>query len=385
MKQVIIVRYSEIHLKGNNRGYFEKALLNNIRRALKEVECKIKKIGSRYEISEYNNEDEDLIISKLQTVFGIHSLSKATEIETSKEIIFNFFKNFKLATKTFKVSAKRADKSFEIHTMDLVREIGGIILDANTDCVVDVHNPETEVNIDIRESGYTYIYYDVIKGLGGMPVSTAGRGLVLLSGGIDSPVACFQMAKRGMDITGIHFHSYPYTSLQAKNKVIKLASLVKPYTHINNLIVVSFTNIQEEIHKNCNEEYMITIMRRFMVRIAEKVAKQFKCQALITGESLGQVASQTIESITSTNSVAQELPILRPLISMDKEEIVEIARKINTYDTSILPYEDCCTVFLPKFPLIKPKLDKVLKEESKLNVEELVNQALSTIEIIKID
>ena len=385
MKQVIIVRYSEIHLKGNNRGYFEKALLNNIRRALKEIECKIKKIGSRYEISEYNNEDEDLIISKLQTVFGIHSLSKATEIETSKENIFNFFKNFKLATKTFKVSAKRADKSFEIHTMDLVREIGGIILDANTNCVVDVHNPETEVNIDIRESGLTYIYYDVIKGLGGMPVSTAGRGLVLLSGGIDSPVACFQMAKRGMDITGIHFHSYPYTSLQAKNKVIKLASLVKPYTHINNLIVVSFTNIQEEIHKNCNEEYMITIMRRFMVRIAEKVAKQFKCQALITGESLGQVASQTIESITSTNSVAQELPILRPLISMDKEEIVDIARKINTYETSILPYEDCCTVFLPKFPLIKPKLDKVLKEESKLNVEELVNQALSTIEIIKID
>ena len=385
MKQVIIVRYSEIHLKGNNRGYFEKALLNNIRRALKEIDCKIRKIGSRYEVSEYTNTDENLIISKLQTVFGIHSLSKATEIETSKENIFNFFKDFKLQTKTFKVSAKRADKSFEIHTMDLVKQIGGLILDNNTDCSVDVHNPQTEVNIDIREGGLTYIYYDVIKGLGGMPVSTAGRGLVLLSGGIDSPVACFQMAKRGMDITGIHFHSYPYTSLQAKNKVIKLASLVKPYTHINNLIVVSFTNIQEEIHKNCNEEYMITIMRRFMVRIAEKIAKQFKCQALITGESLGQVASQTIESITSTNSVAEELPILRPLISMDKEEIVEIARKINTYETSILPYEDCCTVFLPKFPLIKPKLDKVLNEEKKLDVEKLVNQALETIEVIKID
>lgn len=384
MKQVIIIRYSEIHLKGNNRGYFEKLLLNNIKRSLINLECNILKVGSRYVISDYTINIEEEIITKLQTVFGIHSMSRAIEIPTSKDNIYNFFNEFILETKTFKVSAKRADKRFEIHTMDLIREIGGVILKHNPNAEVDVHTPDTEINIDIRENGVTYIYYDIIKGLGGMPVGSAGGGLALLSGGIDSPVACFQMAKRGMNITGIHFHSYPYTSLQAKNKVIKLASLIKPYTHINKLIVVNFTNIQENIHKCCNDEYMITIMRRFMVKIAERVANNYNCKALITGESLGQVASQTIESITSTNSVAETLPILRPLIAMDKEEIVEIARKIDTYDTSILPYEDCCTVFLPKYPLIKPKLDKVAKEESKLNVEELIEQALSNLEVIEI-
>ncbi len=384
MKKVIIIRYSEIHLKGNNRGFFEKALLKNIKRILADIDCKILKLGSRYQVSDYSSDDEQAIITNLQKVFGIHSLSIADEISTSYENIKDYFKDFKLSTKTFKVNVKRADKTFNVHSMDLAREIGRIILDINPDSEVDVHNPETEVNIDIREGKITYIFYSIIKGAGGMPVSTAGRGLVLLSGGIDSPVACYQMAKRGMDITGIHFHSYPYTSMQAKEKVIKLATLVKPYTHINNLVVVNFKEIQENIHKYCNSEYMITIMRRFMVRIAEEVANRFKCQALVTGESLGQVASQTIESITSTNSVAKVLPILRPLISFDKEEIVEIARKINTYETSILPYEDCCTVFLPKFPLIKPKLEKVVEEESKLDVEKLVKQAVDTIEIIKI-
>ena len=384
MKKVIIIRYSEIHLKGNNRGFFEKALLKNIKRILTDFDCKILKLGSRYQVSDYSSDDEQAIITNLQKVFGIHSLSIADEISTSYENIKDYFKNFKLSTKTFKVNVKRADKTFNVHSMELAKEIGGIILDNNPNSEVDVHNPETEVNIDIREGKISYIFYSIIKGAGGMPVSTAGRGLVLLSGGIDSPVACYQMAKRGMDITGIHFHSYPYTSMQAKEKVIKLATLVKPYTHINNLVVVNFKEIQENIHKYCNSEYMITIMRRFMVRIAEEVANRFKCQALVTGESLGQVASQTIESITSTNSVAKILPILRPLISFDKEEIVEIARKINTYETSILPYEDCCTVFLPKFPLIKPKLEKVVEEESKLDIEKLVKQAVDSIEIIKI-
>lgn len=384
MKKVIIIRYSEIHLKGNNRSFFEKALLKNIKSILSNFDCKILKLGSRYQVSEYNQNDEYLIINNLQKVFGIHSLSVADEIQTSYENIKNYFNNFNLSTKTFKVNVKRADKTFNIHSMELAREIGGIILNSNLNAEVDVHNPQTEVNIDIREGGITYIFYSIIKGAGGMPVSTAGRGLVLLSGGIDSPVACYQMAKRGMDITGIHFHSYPYTSLQAKEKVIKLATIVKPYTHINNLIIVNFKDIQENIHKYCNSEYMITIMRRFMIRIAEQIAKQFKCQALITGESLGQVASQTVESITSTNSIAKTFPILRPLISFDKEEIVEIARKINTYETSILPYEDCCTVFLPKFPLIKPKLEKVVEEESKLDIDRLVKEAVDNIEIIKI-
>ena len=256
------------------------------------------------------------------------------------------------------------------------------ILENNSQIKVDLHNPEVVVSIDIRENGYTYIFSDVIKALGGMPVGTAGRGLVLLSGGIDSPVAAFKVAKRGMQVTAIHFHSYPYTSEQAKNKVIELAKLVKPYTQIHKLICIKFTNIQEEIHKHCDSEFMITIMRRFMVRIAEKVANMYKCQALVTGESLGQVASQTIESITSTNSVAKTLPILRPLICMDKEEIVEVAQKINTFETSILPYEDCCTVFLPKFPVIKPKLEKVMKEESKLDIERLVDEAVANLEEI---
>lgn len=381
-KNVIVIRYSEIHLKGGNRNYFEKALLKNIKLALENIDCVTSRFNSRYFVSDYKPADENLIIAKLQTVFGIHSISKALQIKSDKTILFNFFENYKLDAKTFKVDTTRADKSFPMSSMEISREVGGIILDNNPNLSVDLHNPEKVVYIDIRENGFTYIFDDHIKCLGGMPVGTAGKGLVLLSGGIDSPVAGFKVAKRGMNIMGIHFHSYPYTSEQAKNKVIKLASLIKPYTQIYKLICIPFTKIQEEIHKHCDPEFMITMMRRFMVRIAEKVAKIYKCQALVTGESLGQVASQTIESITSTNSVAQDMPILRPLITMDKEEIVEVAKKINTFETSILPYEDCCTVFLPKFPVIKPKMEKVLKEESKLDVETLVNEAVENLEEI---
>lgn len=381
-KNVIVIRYSEIHLKGGNRNYFEKALLKNIKLALDNIDCIASRFNSRYFVSNYNSADEKLIIEKLQTVFGIHSISKALQIKSDKTMLFNFFKSYKLDAKTFKVDTTRADKSFPMNSMEISREIGEIILDNNPNLSVDLHNPEKVVYIDIRENGFTYIFDNHIKCLGGMPVGTAGKGLVLLSGGIDSPIAGFKVAKRGMNIMGIHFHSYPYTSEQAKNKVIKLASLIKPYTQIYKLICIPFTKIQEEIHKHCDPEFMITMMRRFMVRIAEKVAKIYKCQALVTGESLGQVASQTIESITSTNSVAQDLPILRPLITMDKEEIVDVAKKIGTFETSILPYEDCCTVFLPKFPIIKPKMEKVLKEESKLDVEMLVDEAVSNLEEI---
>ena len=381
-KNVILIRYSEIHLKGGNRSYFEKALLKNIKLALAEIDCTVSRFNSRYFVSDYNLNDENLIIDKLKTVFGIHSLSIATQIKSDKTILFNYFSNYKLDAKTFKVDTTRADKSFPMSSMDISREIGSIILDKNPNLKVDLHNPEVIVYIDIRENGFTYIFNNHIKGLGGMPVGTAGKGLVLLSGGIDSPVAAFKTSKRGMNIMGIHFHSFPYTSEQAKNKVITLTEKIKPYTQIYKLIVIPFTKIQEEIHKHCDEEFMITLMRRFMVRIAEKVATVYKCQALITGESLGQVASQTIESITSTNSVAEKLPILRPLICMDKEEIVEVAKSIDTFETSILPYEDCCTVFLPKFPVIKPKIEKVLKEESKLNVQELVDNAVNNLEEI---
>ena len=238
--------------------------------------------------------------------------------------------------------------------------------------------------VDIRETKFSYIYSKVINGLGGMPVGTSGSGLLLLSGGIDSPVAGYMMARRGMEINAIHFHSYPYTSESAKQKVIKLANIIKKFTGSFKLYVVSFTKIQENIHKNCSSSFMITLMRRIMFRIAEKIAKANNFQCIITGENLGQVASQTVESMTVTNAVIEDLPVFRPLISFDKDDISKIATKIGTFETSILPYEDCCTVFLPKHPVIKPSIDKCLKEEQKLDIMKLIDDALKDIEIIDI-
>ena len=250
--------------------------------------------------------------------------------------------------------------------------------------VVDLFHPQHVVNIDIRENGKTFVYSETIKAVNGMPVGTGGKAVVMLSGGIDSPVAAYMMAKRGMSLRAVHFHSFPYTSLQAKEKVLDLAKLIKKYTLRMTVDVVSFTEIQTAIHEKCPEEYMITIMRRFMMRIAERIARMNGCGAVVTGESLGQVASQTLESITSTNSVAN-IPVFRPLIGFDKEEIIEIAERIGTFKTSILPYEDCCTIFLPKKPVTKPRLDAVLKVESALDVETLVNNALNNIETIVIE
>lgn len=384
MKNVIMVKYGEIYLKGNNRYFFENQLLKNIKYALHSIESDVKKIRTRYLISDYAKENEDEIVEKLKTVFGIYSFSRAVEIDTSKQNIVDFVKGLDLDGKTFKVETKRADKSFETNSFNLNCELGEIILQNNKDAKVDVHSPNIVIYVDIRENGKTYIYYENIRGIGGMPVGSSADGVVLLSGGIDSPVASYAISKRGMKLTGIHFASYPYTSEQAKQKVVTLAKLTKPYTHMSQLYVVSFTEIQEHIHRFCKEEYMITIMRRFMVRIAEKIAKEVGAKAIVTGENLGQVASQTVESITSTNSVAQVMPIFRPLIAMDKEEIIKISKEIGTYETSILPYEDCCTVFLPKFPLIKPNLKKVEIEEAKLDIENLIENAINKTEIIRI-
>lgn len=384
IKNVIMIKYGEIYLKGNNRKFFEDQLLKNIKYALYQIKCNASKIRTRYVVSDYDLQDEDLIVERLLTVFGIHSIARAVEFETSKQNIFDYVNNIELGDCTFKVETKRADKTFEINSFDLNCQLGEMLLSNNKQATVDVHNPNKVVFVDIRENKKTYVYYEIIKGIGGMPVGSSADGVVLLSGGIDSPVASYKMSKRGMRLTGVHFASYPYTSEQAKQKVVQLAKLTKPYTHMNRLYVVSFTEIQENIHKNCKSEYMITIMRRFMVKIAEKIANMVGAKALVTGENLGQVASQTVESITSTNSVAEVMPIFRPLISMDKEEIIEVAKKINTYETSILPYEDCCTVFLPKFPLIKPNLEKVCEEESKLDIEGLIEKAMSNLEEIKI-
>ena len=381
-KKVIVLKYSEIHLKGGNRKFFEKALLKNLKYKMYKL-AKVTHTGSRYIVHDFDESNLEEIESKIMQTFGVHSYSIGTEIETSYENVKEFCASIKLSG-TFKVDTTRADKTFPVNSMDLSREIGGIILKNNSGLEVDVRNPQTLVKIDIRENGYTYIYMGEKKALGGLPVGTSSKGLVLLSGGIDSPVCAVEMAKRGMEIMAIHFHSFPYTSEQAKQKVIDLAKLVKPYTNLNTLFVVPFTKIQEAIHKNCNEEYMITLMRRFMMRISERIANSNECGCLITGENLGQVASQTIESMTITNNAIEYLPVMRPLVSRDKEEIIEIAKKIGTFETSILPYEDCCTVFLPKYPIIKPKLEKVLKEESNLNIEDLVNEAIENVEVVRI-
>lgn len=382
MKNLLLLRFGEIHLKGKNRRYFENVLLSNIRRAVEDYNCVVCAINGRYLVENYDPKDEKKIISKVQKVFGLVSLSRAIEIDTDMKEIENQLKTLRISGNTFRVSVARADKTFPMRSSELEPLFGGFILDGNPHLKVSLKNFDVEVIVEIRENKKTYIISEKIPCLGGMPVSTSGRGLLLLSGGIDSPVAGFEIAKRGMSISAVHFHSYPYTSEQAKQKVIKLRNIIEDYCGNIKLYCVKFTHIQEEIHKNCDEEYMITIMRRFMMRIAERICLKNKYQAIITGESLGQVASQTIEGMTSTQSVLKVIPILRPLVCFDKQETMDIAQHIGTYETSILPYEDCCTVFLPKNPLIKPKLEKVEEQEKRLDIDALVEEALDEMEIL---
>lgn len=384
MKQAILIRFGEIFLKGKNYMYFENSLFRNIKWRLKNIQCKLERTNGRFLIVDFDEEDREKIISILKCVFGIVSISIAYEIDSSIETIQNLCSKIILNESTFKVEVKRADKTFPILSTQLEAKLGGIILQNNPNCSVDVHSPKQIVFVEIRQNQKTYIYYDKINCLGGMPVGTAGKAMLLLSGGIDSPVAGFLMAKRGLKIDAIHFHSYPYTSEQARQKVIDLAHIIKKYTGDITLHIIPFTHIQEEIHKKCDDEYMVTLVRRFMMDISERVAKQNNCTAIITGENLAQVASQTVEGITSTNKMAKDLPVFRPLISFDKVEISNIAEKIGTYSTSILPYEDCCSVFLPKQPVTHPKLDKIEKNETLLDRENLINEAISNQEIIKI-
>lgn len=385
MKKVIIVRVCEIFLKGKNRFYFVNLLESNIKKALSGIKFEIVKLQMRYLIEDFDESDYELIMSKLLKVSGIHTLSSALCVESDVEEIAKAAISVCEGQKgSFKVETNRADKTFSMHSVELSAEIGGRILERfNKNLWVDVKKPSYVVHVDIRENGETLVYSGVIKGVGGMPVGSSGKGFLMLSGGIDSPVAGYMMCKRGMKLSAVHFHSYPYTGEAAKEKVITLAKKLSEYSSGMTLYVVKFTHIQEEIHKKCSEEFMITMMRRFMMRITERLAEMHGGQAIITGESLGQVASQTTESITSSNSVVT-MPVFRPLIAFDKIETIEIANKIDTYETSILPYEDCCTVFLPKFPVIKPRMEKVLKEESKLDVDELVESALKDVEVIEL-
>ena len=331
---------------------------------------------------EVNEDDIDSITSKLKCIFGIHEIAvcykdeNITE-EEIKKVSLMVMKEEDFCT--FKVETKRSDKSFPVKSMDMNNIIGSLIL-KNIECKVDVHNPEIILNIEIRREGF-YIYTKGIKCLGGYPVGTLGRGLLMLSGGIDSPVAGYMTIKRGVELYYLYFESRPHTSIEARNKVRDLARKLEKYNTNGKLMVVNFTKIQETIYKNLDTTYLITIMRRMMYRIAERVAKKNKCLAIVNGESVGQVASQTLASMIAVNDVTN-YPILRPLCSFDKLDIIEISKKIDTYDISILPYEDCCTVFVPRHPVINPNLKHIYSEEAKIDFDTLINEAVNTIEVV---
>ena len=381
MNNVILIRFNEIHLKGGNKKYFIKLLHNNIKTALKDFDSKIENIQNRLVVRDYD--DEDGIIENLKCVFGIHSISKAVEMDNDVNLIEDFISNLHLDSKTFKCEVNRADKSFPIKSNDFAARLGELIL-KNNDIKVDIHSPETTIYVDIRENGKTFIFHEIIYAYSGLPLGETRDGLLLLSGGIDSPVAGFCMAKRGLRQDILHFDSFPYTSPQAKEKVITLARDIKKFTGSKYMYICSMTKLQEEFHIKCDTEYAINLLRRSMIRVANILCEKYKYKAIVTGESLGQVASQTIESLTTTNAVAK-YPVLRPLISFNKEEIINIAKEIGTYQTSILPYEDCCTVFLPRNPIIKPKIKDAEHEEAKINLGYFIEEVVKNIEIISLE
>ena len=371
MQKSILIKYGELTTKKGNRNQFINKLNENIK---KVTDAKIIKKRDRMYIL---TENIDIVSKKLQKVFGLQGIVIAYQVNTNSEDIKNgvldVLKDIKF--KTFKVETKRANKKFEIKSMDYNNIIGSLVL-KNFDCKVDVHNPDIIIHIEIREE--TYIYLNEIKGSGGYPVGIQGKGILMLSGGIDSPVAGYLALKRGIDIDCLYFDSPPHTSLEAKNKVIKLAGILNEYSGNIRLLVVPFTKLQEEIYKKVPSEYNITILRRMMYRIATSIDKKYK--VVINGESIGQVASQTLTSINVINSVTN-FPIIRPVACLDKLEIIDIAKKIETYETSILPFEDCCTIFVPKHPVINPKLDKCLEYEQ-FNYEDLIKECIDNIEII---
>lgn len=380
MNKLIMIKYGELTTKKANRKTFINILNNNILKVLHGYSVNIKKDRVRMYI-ECDENDITEITEKLQKIFGLHSIvichKVNTNIDEISSKVLELLKNTKF--KTFKINTKRADKKFPIPSMEFNNKMGGVVL-KNTDLKVDVHTPDVLVNIEVRHEG-TFIYTNEIQGIGGYPVGIQGKGLLMLSGGIDSPVAGYLSLKRGVDLECLYFESPPHTSIEAKNKVIKLASIIDEYSGNIKVNIVPFTKLQETIYKNVPDNYVITIMRRIMYRIAEKVAKKNKCKILINGESIGQVASQTLSSMIVINNVTN-MPVIRPVACMDKIEIIGIAKKIKTYETSILPYEDCCTIFLPKHPVINPDLDKCIKYENLFDYEELINECVENIEVV---
>lgn len=389
MKEIILCKYGEIILKGGNRPKFENMLIANIRSALKNVaDCKITLKQATIYIDKFDDDKIDLICDRLSKVFGIVSITRAAVCEKNMDSIKEIAKAY-LADDfskecTFKVEAKRSDKKFPMTSIEIAIDLGGYLNEEFGNIECDVHDPDIVVRCEVRENAaYVYNNSKKIKGQGGMPIGTGSKAALLLSGGIDSPVAGHMIAKRGVTIDAINFFSFPYTSDRAKEKVISLAKIIAQYTGSIRMFIVPFTEIQLEIRDKCPEEHMTLIMRRFMMRISEKIARHNGAKALVTGESVAQVASQTLAALDVTNAVV-DMPILQPLIGMDKIEVINRAVEIGTYDTSILPYEDCCTVFTPKHPTINPKRSNIEKSESRLDVEELEARALAGVEMLEI-
>lgn len=388
-QNIFIVRCGEVALKGMNKPYFEKMLVNRIKKLLKKFDnVEAYRQEGLIFVRADKKHDPEMIIGEISKVFGVASISPALECESELNsigaaavaLMMDLIE--KKGIKTFKVDAKRADKSFPVKSPEIARIIGAKVLVGCKVLKVDVHNPDCVLFVDLRRDK-SYVFEQKISGFGGLPLGTNGKGMVLLSGGIDSPVAAWMMAKRGMLIEAVHFHSYPYTSERAQEKVEDLARIIAQYCGRFKMNVINLLPIQEQIVENCPEEETTILVRRFMMRIAEKIAQKSDCTMLITGENLGQVASQTAEALVVTDATVN-MPVMRPLIALDKVDIISKAKEIGTFETSIMPYEDCCTVFLPKHPATKPKLEKILESESKLDVDALVEAAVAKTEVIDI-
>lgn len=382
MKKLIIIKYGELTTKHDNINFFIKTLKNNIESSLSGIDNKITYDVGRMFIK---TDKYDEVVKKLTNTFGIHEINIAYEIDDrsldniSKVLIELLSdKDFN----TFKVVTKRSDKSYPIKSMDISRTLGGVVLKNKKTVKVDVNNPELLINVEIRNNK-AYLYFEKVEGIGGYPVGTLGKGMLMLSGGIDSPIAGYLAMKRGIRIEGVYFDSPPHTSIDAKNKVLELASILSSYSGYVKLHVIHFTEIQEAIYRYCPKEYMITIMRRMMYRIAEKLAHKNNCKAIINGESVGQVASQTLTSMAAINEVIK-MPVLRPVCCYDKIEIIDLAKKIGTYDVSIRPFQDCCTIFVPEHPVINPEIEKAREYEQAFDFETLINEAVKNDEVIKL-
>ena len=388
MKELFLLKLGEIVLKGQNRRVFEDKLKTVTRRRMvKFGEFKVSIVQSTLYVEPLTDDcDLDGAWEACGTIFGVAQMCRCRACEKTLDAMFaavcDYLGEELSMAKSFKVESKRSDKRFPLNSIQISQEIGGRLAEEFPNVLVDVHNPDYTVNIEVRETA-AYVHGPSVPGAGGLPTGTGGRAAVLLSGGIDSPVAGYMIAKRGVEIECIHFFSYPYTSELAKEKVLELAHIMTKFCGRMTVDIVGFTEIQEAIRDHCREEYFTIIMRRFMMRISQRVADQVKAKALVTGENLGQVASQTMEALRVTEDVV-DLPVLRPLIGMDKEEIVRLSRKIGTFDTSILPYEDCCTVFTPRHPRTKPNLDEVREAEAVLDIEGLIDRAMTNREFVRI-